>query len=92
MKQYFDLLGHKVRDRIPGAEGVVASISFDLYGCVQADMNRGFDKDGKRLDNYWFDAKRLEVISDDPLMPQPSFETMHAGDERGPAEKLAPGI
>ena len=47
IKKHLDLLGLKVKDRVSDFEGVVISISFDLYGCVQADV-RPFttDKDG----------------------------------------------
>jgi hypothetical protein len=47
VKQQLLLLGYRVRDKVTGMTGVVSSISFDLYGCVQAIVNRGLDKDGK---------------------------------------------
>lgn len=90
MKEYFALLGHKVRDRVTGAKGIVTSISFDLYGCVQAVINAGYDEKGKRLDAYWFDVKRLEVRSAAPVMTPPKFAKMKAGAEPGPAEKGDP--
>ena len=38
IKKHLDLLGHKVKDKVSDYTGVVISISFDLYGCIQADV------------------------------------------------------
>ena len=38
IKKHLDLLGHKVKDKVSGFQGVVISMSFDLYGCIQADV------------------------------------------------------
>jgi hypothetical protein len=40
MQKHLSLLGHRVKDRISGSTGVVDSICFDLYGCVQATINQ----------------------------------------------------
>lgn len=71
--KHLSLLGKKVRDKVTGLEGVVAAISFDLYGCVQATLNSGLDKDGKLRDSYWFDVSRLTILSDTPVMDVPNF-------------------
>lgn len=82
-------LGRMARDKITGAEGPITSVCFDLFGCVQACMERGYDKEGKKLDNYWFDVQRL-VLSGERLMPVPSFSA-EADEpiryERGAADK-----
>ena len=82
------LLGFKVKDRVTGFSGVVTSIGFDLYGCIQAIVHPGLDKDNKFLDSHWLDINRLEIISDKPVMPVPnfSFGPISEGD-KGPAEK-----
>jgi len=90
MNSYLELLGHKVRDRVTGFEGVVSSVSFDLFGCVQTVVTPPMDKKtGKRPDSEWFDHKRLEKLSKEPVMKQPSFveQPLKVGDERGPADK-----
>lgn len=92
MNKHLDWLGQKVRDRVTGAEGVVTSVCFDLYGCIQADINRGFGDDGKPKQSFWFDVKRLERIGDAPVMPRPNFETIAQGAENGPAEKASPAF
>lgn len=67
MNEYLELLGFKVRDVVTGFSGTVTSVSFDLYGCVQAIVSPEF-KDGKIGDSHWFDLKRLKVESADPVM------------------------
>lgn len=91
IKQHLDLLGHKVRDRVTALEGVVASVTFDLYGCVQAVINPGMDKDGKLRDQHYIDVGRLEVLSAQPVMSPPEFLLPGpvAAGERGPAERPA---
>lgn len=91
IQKHLNLLGLKVRDRVTGAKGVVASISFDLYGCIQAVVNPGLDKDGKQLDQNWYDVSRLEVTDSEPVMPRPDFVSGPVAEGRkGPAEKPMP--
>lgn len=88
VQKYIELLGLPVKEKVTGVEGVVTSVSFDLYGCVQCCVDRGFDKDGKERLAWWFDHKRLEVKGKKPVMEQPFFQ--QPGTERGPAEKPLP--
>ena len=78
-----ELLGLKVKDLVTGREGVVTSVSFDLFGCVQGLMNAGLDKEGKPIEGYWYDVARLKVLSTKPVMPVPSFAIV-GGPERKP--------
>lgn len=73
MKEQLRLLGLKVRDKVTRFEGVATSITFDLYGCVQAYVTPPQGKDGKMPEGYWFDSHRLEIVSSKPVMKQPSF-------------------
>lgn len=86
MQKYMDALGYEACDKITGFKGVVASVSFDLYGCVQMVLTPGLDKDGKIQEGHWFDAKRL-TISDKKVMDSPDFFILKAGDENGSTEK-----
>lgn len=86
--EYLKLLGFAVRDRVTGFEGVVSSIAFDLYGCIQAAVTPTM-KEGKLGEGHWFDAKRLETQSETPVMTPPAFATAVAGAENGPADKPA---
>lgn len=87
MNEYMNLLGLKAKDRISGFNGVVTTVAFDLYGCVQVIITPEVDKEGKPSDGIWFDAKRLEVTSERPVMTPPTFDTLPAGKEKGPAAK-----
>ena len=84
MKEHLKLLGMTVEDKVTGFAGVVTSIDFDLYGCVQAVVQPAA-KDGKYGDPRWFDVKRL-VVTGGPVMAVPSFE-LAPGAEAGPSDK-----
>ncbi len=94
MKKHIALFGLPVKDLVTGMEGVVTSISFDLYGCVQLLVTPGLDNDGKQQDSHWFDVARMEVLDDTPVMPVPDFDAPVAAAVaeglKGPAEKPTP--
>lgn len=91
MKQHLALLGFKVKDSVTGMEGVVESIGFDLYGCIQAVVKPSVNEKGEMQDGRWFDIKRLTAISDTPVMPVPDFHTMPAVKPHSPAPKVVRG-
>lgn len=92
MKEHMKLLGLKVRDRVTGFTGIVTTIAFDLYGCVQAVVNPLAREDNSKDDSRWFDTKRLEILSNEPVMEVPSFgmAAAVAGPEAKPARKNLP--
>ena len=85
-----DLLGTVQRDVVTGIEGMVSSVSFDAYGCVQAVLSRKADKKGDIPDGRWVDVKRLKDPGKDRLMVVPDFNAMDFGEEQGPADKPLP--
>lgn len=89
MRQHIDLLGRRARDRVTGLEGVVTSISFDLYGCVQGLLTfQGKDRPG---DCMWMDVPRLEITSHHRVMELPNFDAGYVAEGRkGPAAKPLP--
>jgi len=88
VKKYLDLLGLPVTDKVSGLKGIITSVSFDLYGCIQAIVHPGLDKDGKLAEPIWLDIARLQVTSKVPVMETPNFEFGPASDAKvGPAEK-----
>ena len=92
IRETIDLLGLKVTDKVTGFEGVISSIGFDLFGCVQAVLAPRANADGKTEDSRWFDVQRLEVDTDNRVMPVPDFKAMAkkpAEYSHGPAEKPA---
>ncbi len=84
--KYLDYLGLKVKDRVTGFEGVVSSICFDLYGCVQVAITPPAGADGKLGDGHWFDIKRLELKTKKPVIDVPDFREA-PGAEIGPEAK-----
>ena len=95
---HIDLLGKTAKDKVTGFTGTVSSVSFDLYGCIQAALTPTVDKDGKTQDGHWFDIHRLALLSNDRVMNVPAFAmqppTFGARPEthtHGPAEKPTTG-
>lgn len=84
---YLCMLGQKVEDRVTGFKGVVTSVSFDLYGCVQCIVDAGFQGDKQERSAQWFDHKRLKVLDAERVMPLPEFAGVMPGEERGGFEK-----
>jgi len=87
VKKHLDLLGFNVKDKVTGMSGVVTSIGFDLYGCIQAIVNTGFNKDGEPR-SHWFDIARLEKLSNKRVMDLPDYDFgIIAEGRKGAAEK-----
>ena len=90
VKEHLSLLGKRCRDKVTGMEGVITCMSFDLYGCIQAVLHPGIDKDGKPRDTHWFDVSRLEKLSEIPVMLPPDFAFGDVAEgKKGPSEKPA---
>uniref|UniRef100_A0A6H1ZC81 Uncharacterized protein n=1 Tax=viral metagenome TaxID=1070528 RepID=A0A6H1ZC81_9ZZZZ len=90
VQEHLKLLGVRVEDKVTGHRGVVESIAFDLYGCIQAVVIPPVDKDGKKQIGDWFDIGRLKVIGKKPVMECPNFNAINspiANGKKGPAEK-----
>ena len=86
IKTTISMLGLKARDRVTGFEGVISTVSFDLYGCVQAVVTPPIGADGKRREGEWFDIKRLET-GKERAMDAPDFGKLKFGQEAGAAER-----
>lgn len=82
MKEHFAWLGLKVRDVVTGFSGVVTSISFDLYGCIQAVVHPVLDDKGQTPEGRWFDTKRLIATDRNPVMAVPTFAVVPGGAEK----------
>jgi hypothetical protein len=88
IQEHMELLGMKVSDKVTGFKGVVTSVSFDLYGCIQAIVTPEVSKEGKQEDSRWFDVQRLTVTGKAPVMALPNYEYGYVAEGRkGPAEK-----
>jgi len=100
VRKNISLLGFKAQDKVTKFTGVVTSISFDLYGCIQAVVSPPVDKDGKDQEGRWFDIARLEILEEKRVMDCPKFsneisdikndsvlDTPFSNYLKGPAEK-----
>jgi hypothetical protein len=70
------LLGRKVKDKVTGTIGVVSSISFDLYGCIQVVLTENLEK------HHWLDITRVEVLDNVPVMQLPKFDKGYVAEGR----------
>lgn len=82
VNKHFALFGMKVRDKVTGFVGVVSSVSFDLYGCVQGVVTPFANDKGELGDGRWFDMKRLEALDSAPVMELPTFVSVPGGAEK----------
>ena len=88
VRAHLGLLGLKVEDKVTKFTGIVDTISFDLYGCVQAGVNPGLDKDKKQMDCRWYDVNRLKIKNKKAVMVVPNFDFGKVAEgKRGPADK-----
>jgi len=74
-QEVINCLGKKAQDKITGATGIIASVSFDLYGCIQALINPcKVDKDGKEVFSMgWIDINRVKILGDKTIMENPHY-------------------
>lgn len=82
--KHLQILGLVMKDIVTGIEGMVDSVSFDTYGCVQASLRVKVKDDGTVPTGHWFDVKRLKEVKK-RLMDVPTFPAL--GQEQGAAEK-----
>jgi len=91
LEKHVNKLGYRCRDRVTGLEGVIVTVGFDLYGCIQAIVHPGKDKEGDLKETIWFDIERLEIISKDTVMQLPDFgseiPSLVSRGLKGPSEK-----
>ena len=70
--KHMEILGFKATDKVTGFKGVITSLCFDLYGCVQAAVTP--EATGSTLEGgLWFDVTRLDIKSNKPVMDIPDF-------------------
>jgi len=68
------MLGLKAKDKVTGFKGVITSVCFDLYGCIQVAITPPAKSDADDLKNgHWFDINRI-IASTDRVMDSPNFD------------------
>jgi hypothetical protein len=80
--KHLELLGLKARDSVTGYFGVITTLSFDLYGCIQAVVTPPVGVDGEIKSGNWFDITRLEITSNTPVMERPNFDIGYIAEGR----------
>ena len=88
LEKHVSMLGLRVKDAVTGKIGCVTSISFDLYGCIQAVVLVP-ETEKREQSNVWYDISRLTVVKGERVMPLPDFAGVAeiAKGKKGPAEK-----
>lgn len=92
ISETISLLGLRATDKVTGRHGVITSVCFDLYGCVQAVVQPPAKENGEHVEGQWTDVSRLEVNTD-RVMAVPDFDARNdvpATYDRGPAAKAIP--
>lgn len=90
-EKHIKLLGRKAKDAVTGFSGVISTVSFDLYGCVQAVITPPIDERGEMKEGRWFDVTRLIITDDNPVMKVPDFSKGYIAEGlKGCAEKPLP--
>lgn len=79
-----ELLGLKVKDRVTNTTGIVTSVSYDLYGCIQALISPSADTKNRDSQVGWYDIKRITILDDSPVMELPDWAREEIGCECKP--------
>ena len=73
IKKHMNLLGLEAQDKVSGLKGIVTSVSFELYGCVQVIITPKAVKN-ERKSGQWYDVSRLKILKKTPVMKRPNFD------------------
>jgi len=85
--KHLEKLGFKAKEKVTGLEGVITSVDFDLYGCVQF-LVQPSAKDGEIPRSKWFDVTRIDITSKERVMEMPDFDKGYISEgKKGPANK-----
>ena len=74
INETINLLGVRAEDKVTGTRGVITSICFDLFGCVQAALTPPVKESGELVDSRWFDVNRLTTFPAERVMDVPDFD------------------
>ena len=89
IQEAINLLGYEGKDKVIGFEGIVESVSFDLYGCIQLWMKpTSLKEDGSQKEGGYFDISR--IVIETSIIPAPKFkdeEKIPSQYDKGPAQK-----
>lgn len=72
-ERHIELLGYRAKDKVTGYAGVIDSVCFDAYGCIQISLRPPMNKDGELPNGCWFDVTRLEIDTKKRVIEMPNF-------------------
>lgn len=90
-EKHINLLGFEGKDKVTGFTGVITTMSFDLYGCIQLVLTPKV-QDGKQEypNGNWFDITRIDITSHERAMDMPNYSKGYVSEgKKGAAEKPA---
>ena len=74
LNEYIDNLGKEAKDKVTGYRGILTSISFDLFGCVQYSITPFADEKDKEIKfGHWFDISRVHIFKKKKVMETPNY-------------------
>lgn len=78
-------LGSRVKDTITGFEGVAIGRTIWLYGCERICVEPTTLREGKPIEERWFDDQRVELLEEGtPRVSRESVSTS-GGPQRDPS-------
>lgn len=87
-------LGFKAKDKVTGAKGMISTVCFDVYGCIQVILDpQKVNKDGTVGKNIgWIDINRVQIEGKKRFFEPPDFNIKYKKEKEihGPAEKPIP--
>jgi hypothetical protein len=90
LEKHLNNLGKRGSDKVTGCTGIIDSVCYDLYGCIQYCLRPAMRPDGEIPSGHWFDVTRL-VINDAQIIPPPAFHLGYIAEgNKGPADKPLP--
>jgi hypothetical protein len=72
---HINILGLKAVDKVTGFSGIITTVSFDLYGCIQVIVTPPVNASGDVTNGAWFDVTRLDIDYDSRVMDVPNFNS-----------------
>ena len=91
-RRHIELLGFRGKDKVTGFSGVVDTVGFDAYGCIQLSLKPPMCADGTIPQGYWFDVTRIVVDFSERVVEMPNFHKGYVAEGRkGAAEKPSQG-
>lgn len=81
-ERHIELLGYRARDKVTGFIGVIDSVCFDAYGCIQLCVKPPMSRNGEVPQGCWFDVTRLEIDTKERVVDMPNFYEGYVADGR----------